>query len=235
MSRPSATQAGPVAPGVDAGPTLAPADKGAGADAREADSFAVGRNGPAPATGVGEETRAHRDSGTGSRPALATDALSGLPAPFLQAAAAPGDRALREPSAALRDRATAPHVAEQLAAAVALRPDGAEVSLRPDELGHVRISIDRSAGETTVTLTADRPETLDLLRRHVDLLASELRGAGVHNCNFQFGQGQGGAAHGPPASFGQAEDGESVGPAEPPSPSSGPVPSVRGGGLDLRL
>ncbi|MCT8331714.1 flagellar hook-length control protein FliK [Albidovulum sediminis] len=147
----------------------------------------------------------------------------------------PRDTAFSDKSAALRDRATAPHIAEQLAAAVALRPDGAEVSLRPDELGHVRISIDRSAGETTVTLMADRPETLDLLRRHVDLLASELRGAGVHNCNFQFGHGHGAAAHSPPASFGQAEGGEAIGPAEPPSLSSGPAPSVRGGGLDLRL
>ncbi len=234
--RPAVRPAVAMAAAAEAGPVPATAEKGAGdTGAGETGKAGVGREHPVQAPGGGDDPHSPRNAATGMRSALATDAFPFQTVPFPQAPAAPGDAAPRDASAAPSDRSTASHAAGQLAAAVTLRPDGAEVNLRPDELGPVRISIDRSAGETTVTLTADRPETLDLLRRHVDILASELRDAGVQTFSFQFGHGRGGATHGTPASFAQAEGGETPAPAELPSLSSGPAPAVKGAGLDLRL
>jgi flagellar hook-length control protein FliK len=69
-------------------------------------------------------------------------------------------------------------------------PDGpVEISLSPEELGKVRMSLLGGEGQMTVQIVAERPETLDLLRRHIDMLASELRQQGFTDLSFSFGQG----------------------------------------------
>jgi hypothetical protein len=40
-----------------------------------------------------------------------------------------------------------------------------------------------------VTLTADRPETLDLLKRNIDQLAQDLQDLGFQSLSFSFQQG----------------------------------------------
>lgn len=40
-----------------------------------------------------------------------------------------------------------------------------------------------------VQIVAERPETLELLRRHIDILATELRQQGFTDLSFTFGQG----------------------------------------------
>ena len=82
------------------------------------------------------------------------------------------------------------HIAVQIAQA--MRQGGAErpmeLVLSPAELGRVRISMQAGDGTMTVHVMADRPETLDLMRRHIDLLAQEFHDIGFGMAEFAFGQ-----------------------------------------------
>lgn len=116
-------------------------------------------------------------------------------------------------------------------------PDGAkipgqvEISLSPAELGRVRLSMAPGEAGLMVTIYAERPETLDLMRRHGDQLMQELRQAGFDRAEFTFG-GDGADARkdrGEEHGRGEADDG----PLAPPEP---PAVRVRlSDGLDLRL
>ena len=76
--------------------------------------------------------------------------------------------------------------------AQAMRQGGAErpmeLVLSPAELGRVRISMQAGDGAMTVHVMADRPETLDLMRRHIDMLAQEFHDIGFGTAEFAFGQ-----------------------------------------------
>lgn len=63
-----------------------------------------------------------------------------------------------------------------------------ELKLYPEELGRVRMFL--VSGETglTVNILADRPETLELMRRNADELARHLADAGFEGAGFSFGQ-----------------------------------------------
>ena len=107
------------------------------------------------------------------------------------------------------------------------------VTLSPAELGtlHMRVSMEGDA--LRVTLLADRPETLDLLRRHGDQLLSDLRNLGFGGASLGFGStGGGGPAPRPAAS----EPTDAL-PATAPPQQISPAPSrlVRAGGIDIRL
>ena len=62
-----------------------------------------------------------------------------------------------------------------------------EVTLSPEELGRVRMSLATHDGALTMLVQADRPETLELLRRHIDTLAQDLRDLGFEDLTFAFG------------------------------------------------
>jgi flagellar hook-length control protein FliK len=81
-------------------------------------------------------------------------------------------------------------VMQQVAeAARALRDGPVELTLQPEELGKVRMTMSAGQyGTMTMSLQAERPETLDLLRRHIGDLARELQDLGFSNLNFSFGQ-----------------------------------------------
>ena len=69
--------------------------------------------------------------------------------------------------------------------------DGAiEVKLSPEELGRVRLSMTGAENGMTVQVTAERPETLDLIRRNIELFASDLLEQGFQNLSFSFGDDQ---------------------------------------------
>lgn len=76
-----------------------------------------------------------------------------------------------------------------------------EVRLRPEELGHLRIEMHQEGDRFVMTFSAERPETLDLLRRHSSELAQDLRNAGHGALDLNFGpwarQEENGAAFGP--------------------------------------
>ncbi|SHM33084.1 hook-length control protein FliK [Roseovarius pacificus] len=90
------------------------------------------------------------------------------------------------------------HIAAQLAEAVQRGagpgPERAvELMLNPAELGRVRISMAPGDGMIVVTVLAERGETLDLMRRHADILAQEFHDMGYGTAEFTFGQSDGGA------------------------------------------
>lgn len=69
--------------------------------------------------------------------------------------------------------------------------DQIEITLKPEELGMVRLTI--AGGERpVVTVYADHHETLDLLRRHADVLARELESSGLGGAKLSFGNDSGG-------------------------------------------
>lgn len=90
-----------------------------------------------------------------------------------------------------------PQVASQIAAALSHAADGAtELALSPDELGHVRLRLEPDAANPdrmVVMITFERPETLDLFRRHAGELSEALRAAGYAGADIGFGQDGGGA------------------------------------------
>jgi flagellar hook-length control protein FliK len=81
-------------------------------------------------------------------------------------------------------------VAAQIAAAVTSDRDGGfEVRLSPEELGTVKLALLVSEGSVTLAIEAERPETMELIRRSMDILEREFRDAGFTSLNLSFGQG----------------------------------------------
>ncbi len=80
-------------------------------------------------------------------------------------------------------------VGRQLAHNLSAFPAGpVEVTLAPEELGHVRMTLAAADGQMVLTLTADRPETVELMRRHIDQLAQDFRDLGFRDLSFSFAQ-----------------------------------------------
>ncbi len=86
-------------------------------------------------------------------------------------------------------RQIALRIAHAAAGAVGAGRGTIELSLSPEELGRVRLRLHPSEGGLSVTITADRPETLDLMRRNIDLLAREFLEIGYEGAQFDFAQG----------------------------------------------
>lgn len=84
-------------------------------------------------------------------------------------------------------QSTTPQVLQVSAAIQASTERSFDIHLSPAELGKVRITLSPSDSGITVSILADRPETLDLLRRHSDLLAQDFRDLGYDSATFSFG------------------------------------------------
>jgi len=136
----------------------------------------------------------------------------------------------------------APDIPRQIALRIAQMAEGGpgpargtvEISLSPEELGRVRLRLHPSEAGLSVTVTADRPETLDLLRRNIDMLAREFLGIGYDGAQFDFAQGGPGAEAGPNA----AAPGDAPAPGPAPPEAAAPPPAallVLGERLDIRL
>ncbi|MDX8352859.1 flagellar hook-length control protein FliK [Cognatiyoonia sp. IB215182] len=82
---------------------------------------------------------------------------------------------------------TARQIAQQLAVSVTQSTGRAtEIALHPEELGRVRLAMTSLDAAITLSVTAERPETVDLLRRNIDILAQEFRDLGYDDINFSF-------------------------------------------------
>lgn len=69
------------------------------------------------------------------------------------------------------------------------RPDApVEITMNPEELGRVRISLTQADGGLTITVQAEQAHTLDLFRRHADQLQQELMQLGYGGATLDFGQ-----------------------------------------------
>ena len=78
-------------------------------------------------------------------------------------------------------------VAGHLIALVQMQKSGAaELQLSPVELGRVRLHISPSEQGVSILIFAERPDTSDLIRRHVDLLTTQLREAGFADVDISF-------------------------------------------------
>jgi len=113
------------------------------------------------------------------------------------------------------------------------RTDGpVELTLSPEELGRVRLSLSPDGEGLHVTVHVERGDTLDLLRRNSDLLLQEIRAQGFSGATFSF-SGWAGDRPEPRAPFGPGASR----PGPPPSPEVSvlPPPLAPAAGLDLRL
>lgn len=112
-----------------------------------------------------------------------------------------------------------------------------EIALSPEELGRVRLAVSSSDVGLIVHVSAERPETLDLLRRNINLLGEDFRTLGYEDVSFSFGTDtppdqQGRSAPEDIIPFEDLTAPISAGPATPSSVTRKPMaPS----GLDLRL
>lgn len=80
-------------------------------------------------------------------------------------------------------------VANQLAVAVSQSKSGStELILSPEELGRVRMVMSTQDGGISVLIQTERPETNDLLRRHIEVLSQEFKNMGYSTASFTFGQ-----------------------------------------------
>lgn len=83
-------------------------------------------------------------------------------------------------------------VVAQLAVTVQTLASGAtEIALNPEELGKVRLQMTHQDQGITVSIIAERPETMDLIRRNLDALIDELRAQGYGDVSFDFGDRKG--------------------------------------------
>lgn len=127
-------------------------------------------------------------------------------------------------------------IAQQVADVIRTAKDGTlEVTLRPEELGRLSLTFNGDGSTLSVSLSADRPETLDLLKRNLTLLERDLRDLGYGALDFTF---EGGDRHeGKPDT--RADLRALAGPSAvmETEPDMGrPLPAIRsGGGVDLRL
>jgi flagellar hook-length control protein FliK len=140
--------------------------------------------------------------------------------------------------AAVRHDAPRPVMQQVAEAARALREGTVELTLKPEELGTVKMTLASGAdGTMSMSLQAERPETLDLLRRHIDELARELREMGFENLSFSFAQD--GSAEQPRRELQDADETADRPLAAIPLANVGfaaqPAAKPPSGGLDLRI
>ena len=126
-------------------------------------------------------------------------------------------------------------VAVQLAEVARGLPDGpVELTLNPEELGKVRMSLSAAETSIAVALTIERPETADLMRRHLDMLEVEFRALGYQDIAFSFAGGdaqqQGGEAE--PTQHGLDHNDPTQ---NTDTATHAPVRIALGSGIDLRL
>ena len=108
----------------------------------------------------------------------------------------------------------------------------AELLMNPAELGRIRFDLITQGDQVQVTLSVERPETLDLLRANTEALRQEFRAAGLTADTLNFGQW----SQRPPARDQSAAPPDQATPALPPHAIPAPYnkpPSTSA--LDLRL
>ncbi len=174
-------------------------------------------------------------------PSLPADFILDSPPASLELAApeagpAPGPAAPAGTSAAPTAVAAAPVPPQglgALAVSIAAGPGAGtiEVTLAPAELGEVQLSLAREGEHLRVQVIAERPETLDLLRRHGDSLLADLRAAGFAQTSLSFA-GRDGTAGGQDRPGGAPPDPR---PPAPETPALAPPPVAATTGLHLRL
>lgn len=166
-----------------------------------------------------------------------------LDAALLPNLAAPGSTPSRVPDGAAHPMVLPTVLVPKLAAQIvplAQRAEAGpvEVLLHPEELGSVRFQIHQHGDSVRVVLCVERPETLDLVRRHADQLMQEFRQAGFSGATLSFGSWaqQGGQPDtpSPPPAMLRPEDLSFIAPAATRAATVSAA-QYGGHGLNLRL
>lgn len=122
-------------------------------------------------------------------------------------------------------------ITRQLVDIAAQNPEGTiDLLLSPEELGRVRMQFVQIDGSLTVAIQAERSDTTDLLRRHINELSRDFAELGFSDVSFSFGADPGGG-------FGDADhhsDDDTSVSLEALDPMK-PLPLNPQDGLDLRL
>ncbi len=129
-------------------------------------------------------------------------------------------------------------IAAQLSEAFASKGERkVDVMLNPKELGKVKMQLATSEGSVRVMIHVERPETGDLMRRHIGELEKEFREMGFENISFSFSSddsqsqssGSGGyQPQGSEVSTGMSEE-------DPEDVQTKQNLSLGGSGLDMRV
>jgi flagellar hook-length control protein FliK len=114
-----------------------------------------------------------------------------------------------------------PHVADLSVS----KGERIEITLSPDELGRVRLSATQTEAGVVLVVQAERPETLDLMRRHMPDLLRDLQDMGFADINYSEGEQR---EHTEPNT---SSTPETIEPQETPPPTQ----HVGSSGLDMRL
>ncbi|MCR8724378.1 flagellar hook-length control protein FliK [Frigidibacter sp. ROC022] len=182
----------------------------------------------------------------GPHPSLDPILSAVQPASLQATASGPENAALSDSPAPVRPKPSSLPAAQaaafapvhrQLAEAVHAghRRDAIDISLSPEELGRVRLSLHHDPQGLRVEVSAERAETADLIRRHMGDLDRDLRGLGHGSVSFSFGGSPSQSQRDRPVSSPQGigEGRETLpGTPDPPAPPSRTNP---GPGLDIRL
>ncbi|PZQ49883.1 MAG: hypothetical protein DI556_10540 [Rhodovulum sulfidophilum] len=205
---PEAFGSGPEAPRAATpgapGPARAPAEPGPAASA----ASAAGADAPAAPFDVPPERSARGAPSapdpareTAPEPALTTEAAAAVDAPAPDPGGADpfGVAPPAVPAGADTDPAAAPARAQiraavdpravlgQITVALSAGDESRlEIRLDPAELGRVRIALARTERGLRATVSAERPETMELLRRNADALTRELAAAGFGSVSLDM-------------------------------------------------
>ncbi len=143
----------------------------------------------------------------------------------------------------------AAQITDQMRVHLPLQPgQPIRIQLQPIELGAVDMQLHIGTDEARISITVERPETLDMMRRHLDLLSQDMARLGHDKLRIDLAQHQNGGQHGglPDQRGGHTPHQQAEAPpgntptaeapfadlAEPPAP---PRRAMQQTGMDLRL
>ncbi|WP_208353680.1 flagellar hook-length control protein FliK [Pseudaestuariivita rosea] len=100
------------------------------------------------------------------------------------------------------------YVAAQMSDAIKANPrdNVIDLQLSPEELGRVRMTVNANETAITMVVQAERPETLELLRRNIETLGQQFERLGYSDVSFDFGSGQNASSDQGTQNKGTAED-----------------------------
>ena len=146
----------------------------------------------------------------------------------------PGSTGANPVTQALHRQELSPNVTRQIVEALQNAPGRpVEITLDPKELGRVRLALSSTERGITVHVLVERPETLDLMRRHIGSLEMAFADIGYSSIAFAFaGGGEGRKEDRPAPSAVHATATENLPASEPARIALRPGAAT---GIDIRL
>jgi flagellar hook-length control protein FliK len=133
-------------------------------------------------------------------------------------------------------QAMAQSVVRQVADALPTMTDATlEITLHPEELGRLKLTLLTGEGAPMLHVAAERGDTLELVRRHIELLAREFAAQGFAGLNVSVDQDQRPAQ--PSGHLSDASAAADTGGQyqTDPARTRGDMTRAQGDGLDIRL